>query len=126
LPLSSQIVAVTFAVEADKFAKATPITKPAVLSYGTVIVVGNCVWSGTVPSETGLFDDAVRKIANPFTGPELLTSAHPTTVDANWPVVMSEVAFGFMVAVTDEVVVVSVAPWFVVVTGKLNALPSSL
>jgi hypothetical protein len=68
----------------------------------------------------------VRKIANPFTGPELLTSAQPTTVAANWPVVMSKVAFGFIVAVTDEVVAVCVAPWFVVETGKLNALPSSL
>ena len=90
------------------------------------MVDGNCVCSGTVPSEAGPLDEALRKIANPLSAPELLTSAHPVTVDANWPVVMSKVAFEFIVAITDEVVVFCVVPWFVVVIDKLNALPSSL
>jgi hypothetical protein len=42
------------------------------------------------------------------------------------PIEISSVAFGFMVALTDALVVVCVAPWFVIVTGKLNALPASL
>jgi hypothetical protein len=42
-PLSSQIVAVMFADEVERFASATPIVKPAVLSKGKVIVDGNWV-----------------------------------------------------------------------------------
>src|ERR1035437_9413615 len=103
------MVAVMLADAVAKFARATPITNSTLLSYGSVIVEGNWVCRGTVPSETGLFGLLVRKIAKPLTGgPVLLTSAHPTTVDANWPVVISKVAFGFIVAPTDAVMIACV------------------
>src|ERR1017187_5654611 len=87
------------------------------------MVDGNWLWSGTVPSEGEPAYVVDRKIAQPPAGPLLVTSAHPTTVDANWPVVMRRVALALIVALTGVVVVVLEFP---IVTGKLSALPSSL
>ena len=50
-PVSSQIVAVIFAERPEKFASATSVTNPAVLSYGRISEEGNWISSGTVPSE---------------------------------------------------------------------------
>src|ERR1039457_5641154 len=81
LPLSSHIVTVTLANAADMFARATPITKPAVSSYGSVTAGGNWLLSGTVPSEGEPVCGVERKIAYPPRDPVLRTSAHPTAVD---------------------------------------------
>jgi hypothetical protein len=78
-----------------------------------------------VPSEAEPFWGVCRKIAKPPTEPVLLTSAHPTAVEGSGPVVISKVAFGLIVAVTDELLVWD-RPWLVVTSGKLIALPSSL
>jgi hypothetical protein len=89
---------------------------PLVLSKGRATVDGNWVCSGTVPSDGDPFNGFWRHIANPPKGPVLVTSANPTTVDDNCPPVsMSNVALGFIVALTDAIVLDCDVPCCVVV-----------